>query len=542
MARTSAKTSGKTPPERAGAEAPLVTVTGERGRLVVIAANRAADVLRIAPSMPLADARALLPDLAVVEADPTGDAQALASLADWCGRYTPWTALDPNTAPGTGAIWLDITGCAHLFGGETALVEDLMARFARLGLAAQAACADTAGGAWAWARYRGPGDGPVLPSGAVRAALAGLPVAALRLKPALVETLDRLGLRRIGALYDLPRAALAARLGESVRRRIDQALGTLDEPLSPRRPVAPFAARLAFPEPVTLPADIAAALERLAGTLCARLEAEHLGARRVEFAIHRSDASTDRITAGTSRPVHDPRHLMRLIAPKLERLDPAGLDGHSGVELAVLSAPLVAAFEADQVAIPRLWPRLNQDPARVRAAGRTDGGLAPRSGGGSGGGPGLAALADRLAGRLGSANVLGLALIESHWPERAAVARPVLDGPPLSDVVPRAGLVRPLRLLGRPEPVEVTAAGLTSGPGPSGPPAAFRWRKLVHHVARSEGPERIAPEWWREIRMRAAEAPRDYYRIEDREGRRLWLFREGDAGDGDRWFLHGQFA
>ncbi|HUT48614.1 MAG TPA: DNA polymerase Y family protein [Alphaproteobacteria bacterium] len=528
-----ARQSNTKPPEAKG-ETPLVTAAGERGRLVVAGVNQAARTLGITPIMALADARALVPGLGVAEADPMGDAKTLAGLAGWCGRYTPWAAVEAGTPPGSGGLWLDVTGCDHLFGGEAALLDDMVRRLQRLGFAARAALADTPGAAWAWARFGDPGD-PILPPGGAKDALADLPVAALRLAPEDVDTLGRLGLRRIGALYDLPRAPLTARLGSDVRRRLEQMLGALAEPISPRLPAAPFTARLAFPEPVGLPTDIEAALERLLAMLCSRLEAAHLGARRTVFTIHRADGSFDTVGAGASRPSRDPRHLMRLLAPSLERLDPAGPDGHSGVEVAVLAFPVVAAFEAGQRAMPQIGAGNAHEgngtlvpssrPAHTARTAQRD--------------PEIAALADRLAGRLGPANVRALGLRESHWPERAARSHALLDGPPPISAKPRDGPPRPLRLLARPEPVEVTGA--------PGRPAAFRWRTFAHKVTRIEGPERIAPEWWLALGAPPG-AARDYYRMEDRAGRRFWLYREVGtengqrAGDRGRWFLHGQFG
>jgi len=480
--------------------------------------------------MALADARALAPGLEVHEADPVGDAKALDGLAAWCARYTPWAAVEAGTRAGSwagsGGLWLDVSGCAHLFGGERALLADMVRRLRGLGFAARGALADTPGAAWAWARFGEAGD-PVLPPDGAKAALAGLPVAALRLPPEEVDTLDRLGLRRVGALYGLPSAPLTARLGGAVRRRLDQALGTLAEPISPRRPAAPFTARLAFPEPVGLPTDIEAALQRLLAMLCGRLEAAHLGARRIEFAIHRSDGSHDGIRAGASRPSRDPRHLIRLLAPSLEHLDPAGPDGHSGVEVAVLAFPGVAAFEAGQRAMSQVSAGVCTG---VDAGERA---LTPHAARGD---PELAALADRLAGRLGAGNVRALRLRDSHWPERAALRHAVLDGPPPAGAAPRDRPPRPLRLLARPEPVAVT--------GMKERPDGFRWRRFAHAVARAEGPERIAPEWWRELGQPASPA-RDYYRVEDRAGRRFWLFREVRPAEGAQagnWYLHGQFG
>jgi len=529
------------PPE-AGKDKPLVTAEGARGRLVVVGANEPARTHGIAPTMALADARALVPGLDVRAADPEGDAAALERLATWGCRYTPWVALEAGTSSGTGGLWLDVSGCTHLFGGEAALLEDMSRRLQHFGFAVRGALADTPGSAWAWARF-GDANNPILPPDGAKDALGDLPVAALRLAPDIVDTLDRLGLRRIATLYDLPRAALAARLGTNVRRRIDQLLGSLAEPISPQRPTAPFTARLAFPEPVGRPTDIEAALERLLGTLCVRLEAEHLGARRIAFTVHRSDNSSDEVSAGTSRPARDPRHLMRLLAPKLEHLDPAGPDGHSGVEVAVLTFPAVASFKAGQRAMPRIAASAHGHTRTQTPTGELA--LKPRSVHGE---PDLAALADRLAGRLGVGNVRTLALRESHWPERAAVARPVLDGPmpdrpaldnpPSTNAAARSALPRPLRLLERPEPVEIEMA---SEANTEDLPTVFRWRTFAHEVTRAEGPERIAPEWWLELGARNPSAARDYYRIEDRAGRRFWLYREV-GGTPARWFLHGQFG
>jgi protein ImuB len=260
--------------------------------------------------------------------------------------------------------------------------------------------------------------------------------------------------------------------------------------------------------------------------LCTRIEAAHLGARRIEFTIHRSDGSHDGIRAGASRPSRDPRHLMRLLAPKLECLDPAGPDGHSGVEVAVLAFPGVAAFEAGQRAMPRIGVgALPNDGALALTASCN---------------PEIAALTDRLAGRLGADTVRVLRLRESHWPERAALRHPILDGPPPASAAPQDLPPRPLRLLARPEPVDVT--GPIQGVGTR--PTAFRWRKFAHEIARAEGPERIAPEWWLELNKPPSPA-RDYYRVEDRAGRRFWLFREvgtEESTQAGNWCLHGLFG
>ncbi len=518
----------KTRPETRGA--PLHTVTGLHAggsqRLVDAAHNRPAEEAGLGPGQTLADARARCPGVRVVPADPAGDTEALARLAAWCGRDTPWTAVDTSavaagpagSAAAAGGLWLDITGCGHLFGGEAALACDLVARLADFGFAARAAVADTPGAAWAWARFGAEAVGAI-PPGETRARLAPLPAAALRLAPALVETLDRLGLRRVGELYDLPRAALAARFGEAPARRLDQALGHVAEPISPLRPTAPYAVRLAFPEPVARPEALAGGLDRLLDRLCRRLARAQRGARRLVFTLYRGDGSTAQAAIGTSRPVRAPAHLARLFAPRLESLDPA-----PGVEILTLAATVTEPLAAAQSALPQsAQPRSGQPrPA--------DSGFA-----------GFGALVDRLANRLGPGNVLRFAPRESHLPERAFTAASALAGnsiPALAGAQPGGaawpGPRRPLRLLSRPERIEAAAP---AGNGSThGPPPRFRWRRVLYRVARADGPERIAPEWWR-LDGSAGEPTRDYYRVEDTEGRRLWLYRAGRD-----WFLHGIFG
>ncbi len=474
------------------------------------AATSAAQAAGVVPGLPLADARALVPGLHTAEADPAGDGRALAALADWCGRYTPWTAVN-----GGDGMWLDISGCAHLFGGETALLEDLGGRLKGLGFHGLAAAADTPGAAWAVARFadRRTGVAIIVSAGKTRQALAPLPVAGLRLPPATVEGLSRVGLRRIGDLLGLPRAPLAARFGETLVKRLDEALGRTDEPISPRRPTPPMRARLAFAEPIGRAEDIRAAARRLLDDLCARLERAHRGARRLELALYRVDGTVARARVGTSRPTRDAHHLERLFTEKLE-----GLDAGFGVEVMVL-----AATAADPL-------------APVQTALHTGRGAA------AGDGDGVARLVDRLGNRLGPESVVRLVPRASHVPERAcrevsalappapAASTPATSGPP----------PRPLHLLPWPEPIEVMA------PVPDHPPVMFRWRRRRHRVARADGPERIGPEWWLEEPGDAFSPQRrirDYYRVEDTEGRRFWLYREGlyRPGVEPAWYLHGFF-
>jgi protein ImuB len=490
-------------------------VTTAHGGIRIAATNAAAQAVGVVPGLTLADARALLPNLMVAEADAAADRRALEGLADWCGRYTPWTAVDetdvyPGDRGGGAGLWLDISGCAHLFGGERALVDDLVGRLAGFGFAAAAAVADTAGGAWAMARFT-EGTAVVVPPGDVAAALSPLPMNGLRLPPKTIEGLGRVGLRRIGDLAALPRTPLAARFGDLVLERLDQALGRVDEPLSPRRPAPAMHVHLAFAEPVGRADDIALATRRMLDELCARLAAAHLGIRRLEVALYRTDGTVARAAIGTSRPVRDPDHLQRLFREKLDDLDPG-----FGVEVTILAATVVAPLAPAQTAMG-FEPREQQ----AEAVGR---------------------LIDRLGNRLGAGNVMRLVDHASHVPERACCKIPAIadaratacDGDQCSRQP------RPLQLLPWPEPIEVMA------PVPDGPPVLFRWRRAHHRVAAAEGPERIEPEWWLEEDGHdpaRRSAIRDYYRVEDTQGHRFWIYREGfyRPDVAPRWYLHGLF-
>lgn len=482
---------------------PLAAVTGERGRLMLSAVNRAAEQAGGRPGITLADARAVEPALAVFDADPRDDALMLARLADWALRYTPWTAPD-----GTDGLVLDVTGCAHLFGGESGLLADLVERLDHAGIESRAAIADTPAAAWAVARYAPlPSPGANVPPARQRHAIDPLPVAALRLPPHTVDGLAAVGLRRVGDLHGVPRATLTARFGPLPAQRLDQALGHLDEPVSPHRPVPPHAVRIALPEPITTPEAIAGAVRHLLEELCRGLERTQEGARRLELAAYRIDRRLDdapqALAIGTGRPVRDPATLLRLFAGKLERIAP----GH-GIEVMALSATVVGPLGALQAGLD-----------------------------GAGDDTDLGDLVDRLGNRLGPHSVLRLVPRESWLPERAVAGCPPLQPPPGRPHGPSlswpADRPRPVRLLAPPEPIEAMA------PVPDDPPRQFRWRGAVHRVRHADGPERIEAEWWRRDG-----SPRDYYRVEDAEGRRFWLFRQGlyRPDVAPRWFLHGFFG
>ena len=463
----------------------------------------------------LADARAMVPELQVRPAEPAADARLLEDLAGWCERYTPLVALDRSHGhdPG-GALWLDITGCAHLFGGELELGADLLARLRRQGLTAAAGIADTPGAAWACARFAPPGR-EIVPPGETRAALGPLPVAALRLEPELCAMLERLGLARIEQLHPLPRPALTARFGMDLVTRLEQAWGQSAEPISPRTPRPAHRAQLAFAEPLLETEALRAVAARLLEQLCTGLEMAGQGARRLTLAVYRVDNSTACMRIGTSRPCREVHQLARLFAEKLQEIDPG-----FGIERAILAAEVVEPLLPE----PLAW--------RGMGAGDLD---QARD---------LAPLVDRLSNRLGEDAVAQLVPQASHIPERAQRRVPALchtkpepfPGRRLQGEAP----ARPLRLLARPEPIEAVA------PVPDQPPVLFRWRHALHRVARVRGPERLAPEWWRAPEADPSALTRDYFAVEDTLGGRFWLFREGlyltGAASLPRWYLHGMFA
>src|SRR5262252_9958109 len=292
------------------------------------AVDKAAANLGLTPGLALAEARARYPDLAVVAEHPADDRRLLDAIADWCQRYTPLLAVDPPDG-----LLLDIAGCAHLYGGEEKLLADLLARFERFGFAARAAIASTIGAAFALARF---GPAGILAPGAERAALAPLPMTALRLPDETVAALRRVGLKRIGDILDLPRAPLAARFGADLLRQLDRALGREDEPLTPRLPVARYVAEKSFHEPIAREEDVLASVERLAARLKTALTARGEGARRLELALFRTDGAVKRIATGTSRPVRDPQVIRALFVERLAALGDE-IDPGFGFDLARLS-------------------------------------------------------------------------------------------------------------------------------------------------------------------------------------------------------------
>ena len=485
---------------------PFALVGSEDRGLLLTALNAAALGEGLSPGLGLADARAICPQLLTAPAAPDKDAACLLALARWSGRYSPSLNVD-----GDDGLWLDVSGVPHLFGGARALLADMARRFATPRLQrADCPCRDAGRRSCACPlraflfHHR--------PAGKDRLKrLAPLPVEALRLDSDITRLLKRLGLKRIGQLYDLPRASLERRFhsrqaAEAVLHRLDQALGRREEPRPPLLPAPDYAARLPFPEPLITHEGIVAGLDHLAEKLCEALALARRGARRLHLTLYRADGTSALIEAGLSAPCHEPSHLARLFEDRV-----CAIDVGFGVDLMVLAALATEALLPAQTAFAKSDDRGRQEP-----------------------------LIDRLASRLSGAAVRRLFSRESHMPERAQEMRSALAGPAAWSEQGPAKPPRPCLLFAEPEPVDVLAEI------PEGPPARFTWRRVTRRVVKAEGPERIAPEWWRELVRSSGSRPRDYYRIEDEDGRRYWVFRAGLYGDSGTnlpaWFLHGVFG
>ncbi|MEP9367875.1 DNA polymerase Y family protein [Xanthobacter sp. VNH20] len=645
------------PPEMRAA--PRATLVLEKSALRLAALNAAARSLGLVPGLSLADARARHPDLQVVDHAPEADARLLGHVADACERYTPLLALD---APDT--LILDISGCAHLFGGERALVADLRARVMARGYSNRAAIAATLGAAWAFAHF-GARPALVAEEGADLAALlAPLPLAALRLDAGGLAALSRLGFTRVGDLAGKPRAPLTARFGTDLLRRLDQASGLAREPVDHRFPPPRFCAERSLSDPIERIEDVLGLAHHLATKLAPALERAGQGARHLELTLFRVDGQVTRLKVGASRPLRDPLAIRRLFAEKVAQV--ASLDAGFGFDLLRLGVTLAEdmaphqhgfdARQAEEAALDSLVDRLAArfgagrvqhlavadahlpeeagqatalarrrlpfdagalaDPARILAGSEAacleaapDLAFAPLDKTAVRPSPqGAPAAGERQErpSQEGKGLEDGKAAQAIPFPARPFPARPRPVSPPADPArpapvliaLPRApdaaisptpmpapvsapspptrgrrsspppasprpaerpdagGAVRPQRLFATPEAVEAVAEV------PDGAPVRFRWRRRIHHVARVEGPERIAAPWWREPALRLAGLPpaahpdlllegalhtptRDYFRVETNDGLRLWLFRAGLYGaetSRPAWYVHGLFA
>ena len=486
-----AKRAGSTPDQ------PIVlTVEGTHGPLIHAVTKDAAE-RGARPGARLTDARALDPAFIAAPADPDGDAALLSRLAKWAGRWSPLVEVDGD------GLKLDVTGVAHLFGGERRLARDIHRCLAQIGLTARIAIAPTAAAAWALAHYA-----PCVCEADAETRLTPLHVSALRIDAETVRTLERLGLKTIGTLVSVPRLALARRFrgAEDVVDALDRALGRKAEPLTAVPACPPPRSLIKLEEPATHPEAPSQALAHLIPALVRELERRRLGARHLSLTGYRVDGSVAMASVATAIPSREPKHLQRLLQDKAAALNP-----EFGFDAFALTADWAEDLGAAQES-------LVEEPSGERE---------------------LARLVDRLTVKLGPRAVRRPQPQESHLPERASGWMSALKNRPSPQPSPACGRggEKPQRLLDRPEAIDVIYAT------PEGMPRRFMWRRAVHDIARVEGPERIAPEWWRQT---SSARVRDYYRVEDAEGRRYWIYREGLIGDGrgglPGWFIHGLFG
>jgi protein ImuB len=472
---------------------PFVVSQPSHGRMVIVAANHLAETQGVFAGMVVADARAIISSLQVFDNIPDLSNRLLYKLAEWCIRFTPFVAMDlPD------GLLLDVTGCSHLWGGDISYVDEINKRLRSRGYTIRTAMADTPGAAWAIARFGK--NTCVIDKGLHMQALLSLPPQSLRLEADTIERLHKLGLHQVNDFIAIPRTALRRRFGQSLIQQLNRALGYEEEILQPVLPVEAYQERLTCLEPIVTITGIEIALKHLLEILCKRLQNEEKGLRTACFKCYRMDGKTEQVDIGTNRPSHNRSHLFKLFEDKLSSIEP-----DLGIELFVLEAPKTE----------------DQSPLQEKIWNNTSG-LENNN---------VTELLDRLAGKIGAQHIHRYIPDEHYWPERSIKPAASLTEKPVS--VWKIDRPRPLQLLAKPERIEVTA------PIPDYPPMLFRYRGKLHTIKKADGPERIEQEWWIQEGQH-----RDYYYVEDEEGRRYWLFRLGHYTSDKtyQWFIHGFFS
>jgi protein ImuB len=472
---------------------PFVLSAPDHGRMIIKAVNELALVRGIEPGMVVADARAIFPSIEVLDDDAALSEKLLKSIANWCIRYTDIVSIDSQEG-----IIMDVTGCAHLWGGEIKYLRDIHSRLKNKGYDVRISIADSIGAAWAIAHYGS--DSTIVEKGKQMEALLPLPPSALRLEPNIVDRLHKLGLHNIRRFIRMPRPALRRRFGQELILRLDQALGYEEEPIIPVQPIEAWRDRLPCLEPIVTATGIEIALRLLLDSICQKMKLEGMGFRNALFTCFRTDGKTEKIEIGTHRATQNAKHLYKLFEDKISLIEP-----EPGIELFVMEALKSEKISPLQ---EKLWDAV---------CGLEDAGLSE--------------LMDRLANRFGENPIKRFLPSEHYLPEKS-----FKESESLSESTGTAWLIdrpRPLQILSKPERIEVTA------PVPDYPPMLFRYEGKLHKVKKSDGPERIEQEWW------IQDGPlRDYYSVEDEEGQRYWLFRSGHYQENEkpRWFIHGFFS
>lgn len=524
-------------------DVPLAVVAEQGNMQTVASLNVVASMAGVRAGQPVRDAHAVCAGLITKAQDRTAEAAFLTLLRRWAGKFSPWVAEEQPDG-----LVIDLTGCAHLFGGEAALAEQIELDCADLGLTVCIGVADTLGAAWALARFAGQtgasdrsGDAIDMEARATRSravkrrnwerggtapqqvtgkgkvarisapaqtygALSPLPIAALRLEPDMVAQLNRLGLRKIGDLLGQPRAALARRFGKGLVMRMDQAMGSAPEPVSPAKPPHHFAVRMTLPDPIGLIEDIQAGIDRLLPRLCLLLSDKSRAVRSLRLQAFRTDHAIQSVEIGLAQPTTDPARIAPLLALKIDQIE--------------------AGFGIDMLRIEALVT----EPVQTRnAVGHLDAAQAVQNRLATD--TALDDLIGRLGARVGLDAITRLHPADSHIPEKTSKVMAAAWSAP-AEHWPDPTAARPT-LIWKPEPVHVPAVPHL--------PVRLRWRGQNLDLACATGPERIAPEWW-------LDAPdwrtgvRDYWVVTTACGQRLWMYFAYGAALSEGWFCQGRFG
>lgn len=470
---------------------PFVIAATVKNRLIIMASSPAAEAEGALTGMAVADARAAMGELLVIDEVPGQGNKLLRLLGLGCIRYTPIVSIDPPDG-----LILDITGCSHIWGDEKGYFKEIILKLHAAGFDARGAIADTPGAAWAIARFAL--RHPIILSSKQATAISNLPPAALRLTRDIHEKLQKLGFRSIGPLLELPPSILRRRFGQFLLLRIDQALGHVEEYLEPLVSPIPYYEHLHCLEPISTKAGIEIAIEKLLEMICLRLKSDGKGIRKAILKCHRIDGRKVQASISTTKGSHSVSHLLHLFNLQVSKIEPA-----LGIELFIMEVPRVEDMETVQ---EQLWSEAK--------------GLADTA---------LAQLLDRISGKVGAAAIQRYLPAEHHWPERSVKLATSLDEVPQTNWTE---YMRPIRLLDIPETIEVMSLV------PDHPPKLFIHKGKRHNLIKADGPERIGREWWRDKGEH-----RDYYAVEDSEGQRYWVFRSGHYNSSNVcWYLHGYFA
>jgi protein ImuB len=470
---------------------PLVFAASSHNRMLITATSIHAESMGLYVGMPLADAKALIADLEIVDHLPDTAASLLQTIGEWCIRYSPTVSVDlPD------GLIIDASGCAHLWGGEREYLKEIVTKFRANGYDVRGAMADTIGTAWAISRYGKVT--PIIANGEQSSAILSLPPLALRLEEVIIQRLQKLGFNEIGSFINMPRSVLRRRFGPQLLLRIGQAVGYEREDLVPIRVITPYEERLPCLEPIRTATGIEIALQQLLAALCLRLQNEGKGLREATLICYRVDDEIEQTAIGTNRASHSASHLFKLF-----ELQIAGIAPGLGIELFILEAGKIEELSPAQ---EKLWAKAGLEDNSVTE------------------------LLDRIANKIGIEQIQRFLPAEHHWPERSLRPANSLNETPSTTW--KVNRPRPVKLLAEPLPIEVTA------PIPDYPPMLFRYQHKLHEIKRADGPERIEREWWLD-----GGEHRDYYVVEDAEGCRYWVFRLGHySGKQSDWYIHGFFA